>query len=83
MCIRDRSTSEVDRIETPRGPWLEKRPEDASALLDEILPGQEWGDALATIASLDVAAVAEAPLDTQTTGESPITELSDDEGGPA
>jgi len=79
----DVSTSEVDRIETPRGPWLEKRPEDASALLDEILPGQEWGDALATIASLDVAAVAEAPLDTQTTGESPITELSDDEGGPA
>jgi len=79
----DVSTSEVDRIETPRGPWAEQRPEDASALFNEVLPGQEWGDALATIASLDVAAVAEASLDTQTTGESRIMELSDDEGGPA
>jgi len=77
----DMTTSEVDRIETPRGPWLEKRPEDASALLDEILPGQEWGDALATIASLDVAAVAEASLDTQTASEPRITNTLDSEGG--
>lgn len=62
-------TSEVDRIETPRGPWSEQGPEDASPLLDEVLPGLEWGEALATVASLDVAAVVSEGGGTQTPDE--------------
>ncbi|MEC9483239.1 MAG: hypothetical protein UMU75_07935 [Halomonas sp.] len=62
-------TSEVDRIETPRGPWSEQGPEDASSLLDEVLPGLEWGEALATVASLDVAAVVDEGDGTQTPEE--------------
>ncbi|SDL48049.1 Respiratory-chain NADH dehydrogenase, subunit [Modicisalibacter muralis] len=61
---RDVQTSEVGSVETPRGPWREgQRPQDASHLLDELLPGLEWGEALAAIASLDLAAVSEWPLD--------------------
>nr|WP_272884732.1 hypothetical protein [Chromohalobacter canadensis] len=56
-------------IETPRGPWSERRPADASALFDELLPGLEWGDALATVASLDVAALADQPVGAQPSGE--------------
>ena len=63
-------TNDVDCIETPRGPWDEQPPEDASAILDEVLPGLEWGDALATIASLDIAAVADRGGGTQSPGES-------------
>lgn len=63
---RDKACTErMDSIETPRGPWLEQLPQDGSSLLDELMPGLEWGDALATVASLDVAA-AERPL-----GEAP------------
>ncbi|SFI25196.1 hypothetical protein, partial [Modicisalibacter xianhensis] len=62
-------TSEVDRIETPRGPWSEQGPEDASSLLDEVLPDLEWGEALATVASLDVAAVVDEGGGTQTPDE--------------
>ncbi|MGQ7245102.1 hypothetical protein ACUN9V_16760 [Salinicola sp. V024] len=63
-------TERADSIETPRGPWSERRPADASALFDELLPGLEWGDALATVASLDVAALADQPVGTQPSGES-------------
>ena len=66
----DVTTSELGRIETPRGPWCAKRPEDASALFDELLPGLEWGDALATVASLDVAGLADQPVGTRPSGES-------------
>lgn len=63
-------TERADSIETPRGPWSERRPADASALFDELLPGLEWGDALAAVASLDVAALADQPVGTQPSGES-------------
>lgn len=57
-------TQETGTVETPRGPWREgQRPSDASDLLDDILPGLEWGEALAVIASLDLAAISEWPLD--------------------
>ncbi|MGC3874604.1 hypothetical protein ACPF7Z_15185 [Halomonas sp. GXIMD04776] len=51
----------TDAIETPRGPWGEYRPEDASGVLDDLLPGLEWDEALSTLASLDLAAVSEWP----------------------
>ncbi|MCG7601856.1 hypothetical protein MHM84_19070 [Halomonas sp. McH1-25] len=65
----DVHTSEVNHIETPRGPWSEQGPEDASSLLDEVLPDLEWGEALATVASLDVAAVVDEGGGTQTPDE--------------
>ena len=65
----DVHTSEVNHIETPRGPWSEQGPEDASSLLDEVLPDLEWGEALATVASLDVAAVVDEEGGTQTPDE--------------
>lgn len=48
-----------EALETPRGPWRKELPSDASALLEDLLPGLEWGEALATIASLDLAAVSQ------------------------
>ncbi|SFU56801.1 Respiratory-chain NADH dehydrogenase, subunit [Halomonas korlensis] len=60
---QDLHTSETGSVETPHGPWTDRRPEDASRLLGDLLPGLEWGEALATIASLDLAAVSEWPLE--------------------
>ncbi|EPC00212.1 hypothetical protein L861_06885 [Litchfieldella anticariensis FP35 = DSM 16096] len=59
----DLHTQNSVAIETPRGPWSDERcPTDASRLLDEIIPGLEWDSALATIASLDIAALSDWPL---------------------
>lgn len=54
-------TREVGSVESPRGAWGDVPSKDASALLDDLLPGLEWDEALATVASLDVAAIAEPP----------------------
>lgn len=54
-------TEVIGSVETPRGPWGEQRPEDASRQLDELLPGLEWDEAMSTLASLDLAAVSEWP----------------------
>ena len=54
-------TANLDMLETPRGPWHDELPDDASALLEDVLPGLEWGEALATIASLDLAGVSQWP----------------------
>lgn len=59
----DIHTQMTGAVETPRGSWCEgQRPNDVSDLLDEVLPGLEWGEALAAIASLDLATVSEWPL---------------------
>lgn len=55
----DAVTATTGVVETPRGVWRDERPGDASALLEKLLPGLEWGEALATIASLDVAGVSQ------------------------
>ncbi|MDT8408438.1 MAG: hypothetical protein RQ741_02445 [Wenzhouxiangellaceae bacterium] len=53
-------TSQTELIESPRGIVQHGRaPEDASSILCDLLPGLEWSEAIATIASLDLAAVAE------------------------
>lgn len=71
LAERDRvHTERTGSVETPRGPWSARRPADASALFDELLPGLEWGDALATVASLDVAGLADQPVGTRPSGES-------------
>lgn len=57
----DAVTANPEAQETPRGPWRDDLPADASALLEDLLPGLEWGEALATIASLDLAAVSQWP----------------------
>lgn len=58
----DAVTANLEALETPRGPWRnEELPGDASALLEELLPGLEWGEALATVASLDLAGVSQWP----------------------
>lgn len=54
-------TATTEAVETPRGAWGDARPSDASAVLENLLPGLEWGDALATIASLDVTEVSPWP----------------------
>ncbi|SFI03454.1 hypothetical protein [Modicisalibacter xianhensis] len=54
-------TANTGAVETPRGPWADERPADGSALLDEVLPGLEWDEAMTLIASLDLRAVADAP----------------------
>lgn len=47
-----------DSVESPRGRLEPGRaPTDASSVLQDILPGMEWSEAVATIASLDLAAV--------------------------
>jgi hypothetical protein len=61
--VREDIHTQATDVETPRGGWDEQRPEDASRLLDDLLPGLEWGEALATIASLNLAAVSEWPLE--------------------
>ncbi|SHF68197.1 Respiratory-chain NADH dehydrogenase, subunit [Modicisalibacter ilicicola DSM 19980] len=62
----------TEAIETPRGPWGEQRPGDASGVIDDLLPGLEWDEAMTTLASLDLAAVSEWPQDvTQELGEAP------------
>lgn len=61
-------TSETGVVETPRGPWAERCPGDVSVLLDELLPGLEWGEALATIASLEVAGISPWAHDSRPTG---------------
>lgn len=53
-------TADVGLVETPRGPMQRNSaPDDGSARLEELLPGLEWSEAMATIASLDVAAVSD------------------------
>ncbi|GHB09715.1 NADH-quinone oxidoreductase subunit D-related protein [Modicisalibacter luteus] len=52
-------TANTEAVETPRGPWSAKPPQDASALLDQLLPGLEWDEAMTLIASLDSREVAE------------------------
>lgn len=47
-------------VETPRGTLQRNTaPDDAGSLLEELLPGLEWSEAMATIASLDLAAVSD------------------------
>ncbi|QTP54011.1 hypothetical protein HNO51_04535 [Billgrantia sulfidoxydans] len=58
----DLKTAETAAVETPRGPWAEGFPHDMSDLLGEVLPELEWGEALLTLASLDVAALDPLPL---------------------
>ncbi|KXS36855.1 MAG: Uncharacterized protein AWU55_2798 [Halomonadaceae bacterium T82-2] len=57
----NRYTHESGAVETPRGAWRDRRPADVSTLLDDLLPGLEWDTALASLASLDLAGVAEWP----------------------
>ncbi len=53
-------TSDCDRVETPRGVMGRGgSPSDATFVLQELLPGLEWSEAIATIASLDLAAVSD------------------------
>lgn len=53
-------TSDCDRVETPRGAMGQGgSPADATSLLQALLPGLEWSEAIATIASLDLAAVSD------------------------
>ncbi|WP_227370690.1 hypothetical protein [Halomonas sp. M20] len=47
-------TRHSDGVETPRGTWHRQWPEDQSTLLDDLLPGLEWDEALSTLASLDL-----------------------------
>jgi len=52
-------TSYTESVEVPRGNvQCGRYPADASAILSELLPGLEWSEAMATIASLDLAGVA-------------------------
>lgn len=52
----DRHVERVDAIEAPHGPVLEEAAAvDAQLkLLPRIVPGMEWGDAVATVVSLDI-----------------------------
>ncbi|QEA37633.1 hypothetical protein FGL86_00145 [Pistricoccus aurantiacus] len=52
-------TANREVLETPRGAGGDELPRDASSLLADLLPGLEWGEALATVASLDLAAVSQ------------------------
>ena len=75
LAERDRvHTERTGSVETPRGPWSARRPADARALFDELLPGLEWGDALAAVASLDVAGLTDQPVGTRPSGESRAAE---------
>ncbi len=51
----------TDCLETPYGVLWDQSREDASTLLEALLPGLEWDQALATIASLELAAVSPWP----------------------
>ncbi|MBB3190527.1 hypothetical protein [Halomonas cerina] len=57
----DMHTAQTDAVETPRGAWHDTRPKDTSHLLEDLLPGLEWGEALATLASLELAALSPWP----------------------
>lgn len=59
----DLKTAETAFIETPHGPWDSSLPTDKSALLSDLLPGLEWGEAMLTLASLDVAALDPHPFE--------------------
>nr|WP_299246056.1 hypothetical protein [uncultured Halomonas sp.] len=63
-------TRRSDGVETPRGPWGEYRPEDASGVLEELLPGLEWDEAMSTLASLDLAPLS--PWSLEETSEAPV-----------
>lgn len=55
-------TSVCNVVETPRGPLgPDSPPTAATSILPDILPGLEWSEAMATIASLDLAAVSVRP----------------------
>lgn len=57
------NTTAGHAIASPRGKLTKAhRPTDATHVLEELLPGLEWSEAIATIASLDLAAVAESPV---------------------
>lgn len=63
QAVQENLYSEMtEAVETPRGPWGDDLPEDASGILEDLLPGLEWDEALTTIASLDLAGVSEWPL---------------------
>ncbi|RBI69168.1 hypothetical protein DQ400_00225 [Vreelandella sulfidaeris] len=59
----DLKTAESAFIETPHGPWDSSCPHDKSDLLSDLLPGLEWGEAMLTLASLDVAGLDPHPLE--------------------
>ncbi len=63
-------TQRSDGVETPRGPWHEQWPEEASDLLDDLLPGLEWDEAMSTLASLDLAPLS--PWSLEETSEAPV-----------
>lgn len=46
-------------LETPRGPWVEDLPRDASHLLENLMPGREWDEAMTMLASLDLAGASD------------------------
>jgi len=49
----------LDQIETPLGMLSrESQPMDMSSVLADLLPGLEWGEAMAVIASLDLPALS-------------------------
>lgn len=62
-------TTPTGSVESPQGTLDEARPPTGSlvALLLELLPGQEWGDAVTTMVSLDIPAVP--PGETQAAPE--------------
>lgn len=66
----EQETEPVGRIEAPRGVWTtERRPTGALlALLPSLLAGLEWGDAVATVVSLD--------LDLEEAAEAPAREVA-------
>ncbi|MBB3231402.1 hypothetical protein [Halomonas stenophila] len=57
----DMRTAQTDAVETPRGAWRDSRPGGTSPLLEDLLPGLEWGEALASLASLELAALSPWP----------------------
>ncbi|WP_048308198.1 hypothetical protein [Halomonas sp. PR-M31] len=65
-------TQRSDGVETPRGTWHRQWPEEASDLLDDLLPGLEWDEAMSTLASLDLAPLS--PWSLEETGGAPITQ---------
>lgn len=53
-------TANTSVVETPRGAMQRSSsPDDSGPVLEELLPGLEWSEAMATIASLDLAAVSD------------------------
>jgi Ni,Fe-hydrogenase III large subunit len=55
--LQTRANFAADQVETPFGPLsAESKPQDKSHILEALLPGHEWGDAIAVIGSLPLAA---------------------------